>query len=179
MKVDKKILSELNFVKYNQLHNVTLNISNQCFDIKKNYLTILSLFSTLCVSLITANGINIEVLNNLKILYCLLIITLSFYLYDSYLYYYQKKLRIKMNGIEKLIGNNCIDETLTEHRLVFKSLINPSHLFYIIFLFMINIFWLVLFGFSNDFVSILCFEIRVFIAIGIFYYLLYSKDGTK
>lgn len=84
-----KILDEMSKVQIEQLHNTTLNISKQSFEIKK--LCILTLAGVITISLKKETP-----LPNHLIYFLGVIITILFYIIDAFTYNYQRGLRNKM-----------------------------------------------------------------------------------
>ena len=96
----KDTLYNLRNKQIDQLHNATLNISKQCFEIKKLCLTIEVTTLTFTLN-ITSNIDDCY----LYIAFLGLIIPLIFWILDSLTYYYQDKLRYRMLKTENEIRN--------------------------------------------------------------------------
>lgn len=119
-----------------QLHNAILEISKQCFDLKKTCITVLvAIFAIIPNIRNTSSPLDYKTLYN-----CISICApLFFYLTDSYCYYYQRKLRSRMeniikkakykHSIEYYYGNT---KDTTIRATVFNAMFNTSHCFYLI-----------------------------------------------
>lgn len=107
-----KILDELSKIQIEQLHNITLSISKQSFEIKKLY--IISL--TTLISIFSLKNINILFLGCLTT-------TFLFYIVDSFLYFYQRTLRNKM-----IIEENKIYERNKIENINFRDSLSKTNL---------------------------------------------------
>lgn len=129
----RKIDYELNMEKYRQLHNVVLKFSNNSMEIKKLFATAIGGTIAFFIPLMNKKSYTIT---TEAVQFIIIAIILLFYIVDSYTYFYQKKLRGEMEKIENKIkhqdfvtSNQCNTE-----ELIFKALINWSHLpYYIVF----------------------------------------------
>ena len=125
----KEIQDKLNWDNINQLHNAVSNFSRQSFDIKKLWITVeisvITLLSSLKVGDIDFAVLIIE------------LVVIFFYFLDSMTYYYQNKLRYKMeaerNAIRKRYGIKYKSPN-QEKCSIFKALFNWSHLLYYVVL---------------------------------------------
>ena len=86
----KEIQDKLNWDNINQLHNAVSNFSRQSFDIKKLWITVEISLITLLSSL-KVGDIDFAVL-------IIELVVFFFYFLDSMTYYYQNKLRYKMEA---------------------------------------------------------------------------------
>ncbi|MEG0283248.1 MAG: hypothetical protein RR425_00555 [Erysipelotrichales bacterium] len=142
---------DMNMENYRQLHNIVLVISEQCFNIKKVLITAISALISGCFLITKDSGINKLDRFLLPLLFISLFIVILFWLYDSYLYYYQKKLRHDMK-VKELIytsANDCDIEIekkcgQCKHTNINKALFNFSHLFYFLVAISLFIFYLVM-----------------------------------
>lgn len=95
-----KILDELSKIQIEQLHNTTLSISKQSFEVKKLYIITL----TALISIFSFKNITI-------LFFSCLVVTFLFYIVDSFLYHYQRNLRNNMITEEnKIYERNGIDQ---------------------------------------------------------------------
>jgi len=127
----------LNIEQIRQLHNATLNFSNQCTEIKKLYVTVIIAVITLFFNIFKENYSSINFYKLISIL--ILCISILFYLLDVCSYYYQKKLRNDMINIENKIKKRHkikVDSNSSDKsNITLKSFFNSSMLiYYIIFL---------------------------------------------
>lgn len=130
----KETLKELTIIEVNQLHNATLQLSKQSFDIKKICVTVnvsvLSYMVSIKHSFIMCVGV----------LFC---ITFFFYLVDVMTYFYQRRLRKAMNDkLDSIKSESGISvNSICNDRFCFllKAFINASHFIYYLF-FSISIF---------------------------------------
>ena len=124
-----KILDELSKIQIDQLHNITLLISKQSFEIKKLYIITL----TTLISIFAFKNVSI-------LFFSCLIATLLFYIVDSFLYYYQRNLRNNMIIEEnKLYKRNNIDQLnfrkpLSNIKLSFAFFNLSQAVYYIVFI---------------------------------------------
>lgn len=131
------IQDELNMEQIRQLHNATLNFSNQCTEIKKLYVTVIIAVITLLFNIFKDNYYSISFYKLISIL--ILCISALFYLLDVCSYYYQKKLRNIMSNqedeIKKRHNIKVASNSTVKSNITLKSLFNNSMLiYYIIFL---------------------------------------------
>lgn len=124
-----KILDELSKIQIDQLHNITLLISKQSFEIKKLYIITL----TTLISIFAFKNVSI-------LFFSCLIATLLFYIVDSFLYYYQRNLRNNMIIEEnKIYKRNSIDQLnfrkpLSNIKLSFAFFNLSQAVYYIVFI---------------------------------------------
>ena len=136
----KSLEDEIDWKIIDQLHNATLNFSSKSLEIKKMFLVFVGI---LVPALIKLSG---EILD-WSIFVALYLSIFSFWILDSYTYFYQEKLRGMMNERfksisirnqeEKIIQENkekgfTIQEERVEKISKVKSLFNASHLIYLI-----------------------------------------------
>ena len=143
MEKDKNIENEIDWKIIDQLHNAT-NFSKNCLEIKKLLFVVIGISTPLIINLC-----NNKLDRSLFISLYLFIV--SFWLFDSYSYYYQEKLRAKMNDRFKNISerNNDVNSvetseeefTLQKNRTnkkrILRSLFNMSHLVFYGILFLL------------------------------------------
>ena len=120
-----------------QLHNAVLAISKQCFDLKKACITIIvAIFAIIPNIKPTSNSIDYT-----SLYYCISVsATLFFYLADSYCYYYQRKLRARIDQLVKIAKHKSSIEyyygpnscSKTTKATIFNAMFNPSQCFYLI-----------------------------------------------
>lgn len=153
MKDYKRTLDdEIDWKIIDQLHAATVNFSTSSLEIKKLFFVLVGIAVP---SIIKLSG---DILD-LSLFITLYILTLTFWLLDSFTYFYQEKLREKMkwhfNEIknrrkERLIVSNTIKQELiiesnrTSEKRLLRSVFNPSVSFYIV-LFALNTLGLILF----------------------------------
>jgi len=92
--------SELLKIRLEQLHKVVLNLSKNCFEIKKLCVTILISASILLISF-TSQELD------LSIFICGLIAVLFFCILDVQSCYYQSKIRVQMRRITESLAQLC------------------------------------------------------------------------
>lgn len=137
--MEEPIKIELNLKQIDQLHNVTLQFSNFCFEIKKTCIATIFIVLTFVVTF-TKKELD------LSIFIISYITVICFWLLDSTAYFYQVKLRIMMNGkfskVLTLSGQTPEnDATIEESRSnesflkkLFSSPFNASMILYYILL---------------------------------------------
>lgn len=125
-----------------QLHNAVLAISKQCFDLKKTCITVM-----IAIFAIIPNVKNVSNSFDYKTLYyCISIIApLFFYLADAYCYYYQRKLRARMEEIVTIAKHKYSvkyyygkDNNSTIEATVLNAMFNTSHCFYLILILLLT-----------------------------------------
>ena len=141
------IQDELDKINIDQLHRATLNFSKNCLEVKKLCVTaeiaVLTLLAGLYYEVWQSTSIEADALSaiedELRILISIFSITIPalFYFVDVGFYYYQDKLRDKMNALHCAIKkrHGIIDnttETETASHRFFKSLFNGSQVLYLI-----------------------------------------------
>lgn len=155
----ENIKEEFEKAEIEQLHRLVLQLSKNCFEIKK-----------LCATVIISVSVLITTFTQQQIDYALFagseIVVVFFYLLDAQSYFYQRKARFRMTHVAESILEKR-GEILTIHGVgmplssskskntgIIKSLFNSSMLFYF-FLTVINgllaYFWK--YGLLNSFVS--------------------------
>ena len=129
----EEILYNLQKNQIDQLHNATLNISKQCFEIKKLCLTIELTALTFTLNF-TSNTYDCC----LFIAFLGLIIPLIFWILDSLTYYYQDVLRYRMLEIENVVRKkNNLPKEKNRHKRstccrLYHSAFNRSQILYCI-----------------------------------------------
>lgn len=155
MEKDKNIENEIDWKIIDQLHNATNNFSKNCLEIKKLLFVVIGISTPLIINLC-----NNKLDRSLFISLYLFIV--SFWLFDSYSYYYQEKLRAKMNDRFKNISerNNDVNSvetseeefTLQKNRTnkkrILRSLFNMSHLVFYGILFLLVTLGFVLYNYG-------------------------------
>ena len=128
----QEMAEKIKFDKINQLHNATLQFSNNTMEIKKLFVSVLIAYFTILATLNSASDITAD--PHKPFLY---IITASFLFLDVQSYYYQKKLRaqIEAHYNELLNGNTKKDNTKPFPPTIcniIKCIFNPSMIIYLI-----------------------------------------------
>lgn len=155
MEKDKNIENEIDWKIIDQLHNATNNFSKNYLEIKKLLFVVIGISTPLIINLC-----NNKLDRSLFISLYLFIV--SFWLFDSYSYYYQEKLRAKMNDRFKNINarNNDVNSveaseeefTLQKNRTnkkrILRSLFNMSHLVFYGILFLLVTLGFVLYNYG-------------------------------
>ena len=132
---EKVIQNEMDRVQLDQLHQVVLQLSKNCFEIKKLCVTVLISASVLVSSFISKQL-------DLSLFVGGAIIIVFFYILDSQSYYYQEKIQLRMRYVANEIlrrsslqvelpgvGMPFSQERLATNRL-FHAFLNPSMSFY-------------------------------------------------
>ena len=146
----KSLEDEIDWKVIDQLHAATVNFSTSSLEIKKLFFV---LIGVAVPSIIKLSGDKLD----LSLFITLYILTFTFWFLDSFTYFYQEKLREKMNwhfneiknrNKESLIITDAIKEegiiiesTRTRKNRIWRSAFNPSVRFYIV-LFTLNSFGL-------------------------------------
>lgn len=138
----KSLEDEIDWKIIDQLHNATLNFSSKSLEIKKMFLAFVGILVPILIKLSRDKL-------DWSIFVALYITIFSFWILDSYTYFYQERLRGMMderfkrissrNQEEKIIQDNkekgfTIEEKRTKKISKAKSLFNASHLIYLIML---------------------------------------------
>lgn len=110
------------------MHNATLGLSKQCFELKKICLTI-----EIAIITIIAKFVN----NGLDLSYFIagILILLFFYLLDTLTYFYQDRLRERMVNEEnklRMRHNEEVKQFTQKGNRILRSFFNVSHLIYLI-----------------------------------------------
>lgn len=137
-----KIADELSRMQIDQLHNATLNFSNNSLETKKLCVTAEIAVITILTGMYKGGTID-NFISIMRI--SILLIALLFYIVDIFLYYYQDKLRISMieeenkirerNGIDKRTYREntafmiICGKTIIDKRMV-RSIFNGSQIMY-------------------------------------------------
>lgn len=154
----KNLEDELDWKVIDQLHTATVNFSTTSLEIKKLFFVLIGITVP---SIIKLSGDKLD----LSLFITLYVLILTFWFLDSFTYFYQEKLREKMNwhfneircrNKESLIVSEAIKQGLTiesyrtnKNRL-WRSAFNPSVRFYFV-LFALNT--LTLFLFLNRYIG--------------------------
>ena len=125
-------IPELERMQIDQLHEVVLQLSKNCFEIKKLCLTVL-VSALVIISGFTSRQLDLSVFLGAAA------VVAFFYLLDAQSYYYQRKIRLRMRD---LVSNGrpgvvCIGmpvgQTSTAKRdVAWRALFNASMLFYVV-----------------------------------------------
>ena len=153
MKEYKKTLEdEIDWKIIDQLHTATVNFTTTSLELKKLFFVLVGIAVP---SLIKLSGDKLD----LSLFITLYILTFTFWLMDSYTYFYQEKLREKMNAHFTEIKNRnkenfilldtikqslTIEENRTKVNRLWRSVSNPSVRFYFILL-LLNTIGIILF----------------------------------
>lgn len=133
----KTLADEIDWKIIDQLHNVTLNFSSKSLEIKRIFVIFIGILVPVALQL-SKNTLSWALFSSLYV------VIISFWLVDSYTYYYQEKLRGLMN--KKFESNSLRNGTSdTKHFVIdpkrvkkkglkslVKSMFNFSHLLYYI-----------------------------------------------
>lgn len=141
------ILDEQSKITIDQLHKTVLNISSQCFEIKKICIITLTTISTLIKAFIK-NPSTFEI-----ILFCFFI-TILFFIVDAFMYYYQKSLRRLMILEENKIYERHDIEKQNFRKEgdkpdIFYSFFNKSQTLYYILILIFIVFMIKILYFEN------------------------------
>lgn len=127
LKIQTSLSDRLSFNLIDQLHNATISLSKQSFEIKKICLTI-EVASLTLIAQFVSNKID-------KALFIAgFIIPITFYLLDVMTYFYQDRLRGRMIKEENLIrSRNKTENIPNKHSKcrIWRSFFNSSHLIYL------------------------------------------------
>jgi hypothetical protein len=153
MKEYKRSLEdEIDWKVIDQLHTATVNFSTSSLELKKLYFVLVGITVP---SLIKLSGDKLD----LSLFITLYILTFTFWFMDSFTYFYQEKLREKMNEHFTEIKNRnketliipdaikqdfTIEVTRTPKNRLWRSVSNPSVRFYFI-LMLLNTIGIILF----------------------------------
>ncbi len=157
MKDYKKSLDdEIDWKIIDQLHTATVNFSTSSLEIKKLFFVLIGIAVP---SIIKLSGDKLD----LSLFVTLYILTFTFWFLDSFTYFYQEKLREKMNrhfneiksrNKEALIITDSINQGLiiesnrTSENRIWRSAFNPSVRFYIVLIALNTLgLWLFLIGY--------------------------------
>lgn len=134
MEKDKNIENEIDWKIIDQLHNATSNFSKNSLEIKKLLFVVIGISTPLIINL-CSNKLD----KSLFVSFYFFII--PFWILDSFTYYYQEKLRDKMNdkfnSISRRNEHKSFEYKVTEYTLpnnrtkkkrIVRSLFNLSHL---------------------------------------------------
>lgn len=126
MENSENIEDKIDWKKIDQLHNATINFSKNSLEIKKLLFVVISISTPLIINLCN-NQLNVALFISLYI------IIFAFWVFDSYTYYYQKKLRFQMDYyFEQVLSRNTNtqQETFKKEKtfeMIKISLFNWSH----------------------------------------------------
>lgn len=138
MERDEKIEERIDWKNIDQLHNATVNFSKNSLEIKKLLFVVIGISTPLIINL-SNNKLDTSLFISLYI------ILIPFWIFDSYTYYYQKKLRAKMEGLFIEIKNRNLNTTdvfqeKSQIKQIIMALFNLSHLcFYGVLLILITL----------------------------------------
>ena len=132
----KDISNELKKIQIAQLHNATLNISNNSLETKKLVVTTITAVCTILIGLYKEH-----IYEQMNLLLALIfIIVMLFYIVDVCFYFYQDRLREnidkKMNDIYREYQLKEIKLDKYEHR-VRRSIFNYSQILYFLMMFLL------------------------------------------
>lgn len=139
MESSENIEDKIYWKKIDQLHNATINFSKNSLEIKKLLFVVIGILTPLIINL-CGNHITIALFISLYITIFL------FWIFDSYTYYYQKKLRLQMDlYFKQILDKNENIQQKNKFKMIIISLFNGSHLcFYGILMFVVIILDLIL-----------------------------------
>lgn len=126
MEVNENIEDKIGWKKIDQLHNATINFSKTSLEIKKLLFVVIGISTPLIINL-SDNKLDISLFVSLYI------ILIPFWIFDSYTYYYQKKLRATMDSFFIEIKNrnsdsaNDVSKTKSQTEQIRSALFNLSH----------------------------------------------------
>lgn len=126
MENSENIEDKIDWKKIDQLHNATINFSKNSLEIKKLLFVVIGISTPLIINLCN-NQLNVALFISLYI------IIFAFWVFDSYTYYYQKKLRFQMDYyFEQVLSRNTNtqQETFKKEKtfeMIKISLFNWSH----------------------------------------------------
>lgn len=133
----KTLADEIDWKIIDQLHNVTLNFSSKSLEIKRIFVIFIGILVPVALQL-SKNTLSWALFSSLYV------VIISFWLVDSYTYYYQEKLRGLMNkkfeSISLRNGTSDTKDFVIDPKRVkkkglkslVKSMFNFSHLLYYI-----------------------------------------------
>ncbi len=138
----KSLEDEIDWKVIDQLHTATVNFSSTSLELKKLYFVLVGIAIPLIIKL-AGNKLDVS------LFIVVYIFTISFWFLDGFTYYYQEKLREKMDfhfnlikerNIEHLILPNklkqdfTIDQNRSNKGRLFRSATNYSVIFYLLVL---------------------------------------------
>lgn len=139
----KTFRDEVDWKMIDQLHSATLNFSNKSLALKRIFVTVIGISVSILIG--TSDG----KVSGLTFIVAYMLV-FSFWILDSYTYYYQEKLRIKMDDhFKNLFERNTrdlikprdglqkgvtIDTKRAGGNRVFRALFNKSHGIYLLIL---------------------------------------------
>lgn len=127
MEINENIEDKIAWKKIDQLHNATVNFSKNSLEIKKLLFVVIGISTPLIINL-SDNKLDTSLFVSLYI------ILIPFWIFDSYTYYYQKKLRAAMDSFFIEIKNrnsnraNDLSEEISQKKQIQRALFNLSHL---------------------------------------------------
>lgn len=150
----KSLEDEIDWKVIDQLHTATVNFSTSCLELKKLFFVLVGIAVP---ALIKLSGDKLDI----SLFVTLFFLTVIFWFLDGFAYYYQEKLREKMDKLFwqiKSRNNNSnsiivpdstkqdftIESDRTKKNRIWRSATNPSVLLYV-FCFMLNSLGLTLF----------------------------------
>lgn len=117
--------------EYDQLHHAVLQFSNSCLEIKKMCSTVLAAIAGI-ILVITGNKLDTTLFG------ATFMIIIVFWIVDSQAYYYQKKLRRRMNDIANELRQTDVTQECQTNN-VLKAMANWSQIYYLLIAFLILI----------------------------------------
>lgn len=132
MESSENIEDKIYWKKIDQLHNATINFSKNSLEIKKLLFVVIGILTPLIINL-CGNHITGALFISLYITIFL------FWIFDSYTYYYQKKLRFQMDFyFKQILDKNENIQQKNKFKMIIISLFNWSHFcFYGILIFVV------------------------------------------
>lgn len=121
MESNENIEDKIYWKKIDQLHNATINFSKNSLEIKKLLFVVIGISTPLIINL-CGNHIT-------RALFISLYLTIFlFWIFDSYTYYYQKKLRFQMDFyFKQILDKNAKIQQKNRFKMIIISLFNCSH----------------------------------------------------
>lgn len=122
----ENIEDKIDWKKIDQLHNATINFSKNSLEIKKLLFVVIGISTPLIINLCN-NQLDVALFISLYI------IIFSFRIFDSYTYYYQKKLRFQMDYyFEQILTRNTNAQQKDSKKwkvskMIIITLFNLSH----------------------------------------------------
>lgn len=148
----KNLDDEIDWKIIDQLHTATINFSTTSLELKKLFFVLLG------ISVPTLTKLAGDKLD-LSLFIAIYILIITFWFFDSFTYFYQEKLREKMDTVfnkikkrnnaliiiqENITNEYTIENIRTSKYRIFRSIFNVSLRFYLV-LFILNTFGLILF----------------------------------
>jgi hypothetical protein len=152
MEYKKSLDDEIDWKIIDQLHSATVNFSNASLELKKLFIVMVGIAIP---TLIKLSGDKLD----LSLFITIYVLTSTFWFLDSFTYFYQEKLREKMDGLfkdikqrnqestmisEEELGDFTLENTRTSNHRIWRSATNPSIRLYFVFM-VLNSLTLILF----------------------------------